>query len=105
MTKVIYKKKYKNSFEIIRIIGHSNFSTKGKDIICAGISSIVEGSCSFLRKKYNFLISIEMKEAEVVFTPLNFDHEVNLCLEMMIYQLSNIESFYPNYLKIKNISK
>lgn len=104
MTKVVYKKN-KNSFEFVRINGHANFSTKGKDIVCAGISSVVEGTCSFLKKKYNILISIEINDAEVVFIPSEFNSEVNLCLEMMIYQLANIEAFYPKYLKIKNISK
>lgn len=103
MTKVVYKKS-ENSFDFVKINGHANFSTKGKDIVCAGISSIVEGSSSFLKKKYNDLVSIEMNDAEVVFIPLKFNHEVSLCLEMMIYQLANIENFYPSYLKIKNLS-
>ncbi|WNE41833.1 MAG: hypothetical protein AD073_000168 [Mycoplasmataceae bacterium] len=103
MTKVVYKKN-KKSFDFVKINGHANFSKKGKDIVCAGISSVVEGSSSFLKKKYNDLVSIEMNDAEVVFIPLKFSHEVSLCLEMMIYQLANIENFYPNYLKIKNLS-
>jgi uncharacterized protein len=97
VTKVIYKKK-DNFFEFITVYGHSEFSTKGKDIVCAGISSIVEGSCSFLSSYYNEFIIIKKKEGKISFTPLKNDLEINICLEMMFYQLKNIERFYPNYL-------
>lgn len=80
------------------VYGHSEFSTKGKDIVCAGISSIVEGSCSFLSNHYNKFIVMKREEGKVIFTPLKNDLEINICLEMMFYQLKNIECFYPNYL-------
>jgi uncharacterized protein len=97
VTKVIYKKK-DDFFESITICGHAEFSTKGKDIVCAGISSIVEGSCSFLSNYYSEFIIIKKKEGKISFVPLKNDSEINICLEMMFYQLKNIEHFYPNYL-------
>jgi uncharacterized protein YsxB (DUF464 family) len=100
MTNIVYKKNKNKSFKFIKISGHANFSVKGKDIVCAGISSIVEGSYGFFKNNYNELILLEKKDAKVTFIPLKFDPGVNLCLEMMIYQLSNLEHFYPNYLKI-----
>lgn len=97
MTKVVYKKN-NDFFQSISISGHSNFANKGKDIVCAGISAIVEGSYSFLSSYYSDSILIESKGPKVTFTALQNDRAVNTCLEMMFYQLKNVEHAYPDYL-------
>lgn len=97
MTKIVYKKT-NSFFKSISVSGHSNFASKGRDIVCAGISAIVEGSYSFLSSYYSELILIESKGSKVIFTPLKNDPEVNICLEMMFYQLKNVEHAYPDYL-------
>ncbi|WNE41431.1 MAG: hypothetical protein AM1032_000171 [Mycoplasmataceae bacterium] len=97
MTKVVYKKK-DDFFEIITIKGHANFSTKGDDIVCAGISSIVEGSYSFFNTYHSDLILLEKKNAKISFIPLKNDNEIQTCLTMMFHQLENISHFYPRYL-------
>jgi uncharacterized protein YsxB (DUF464 family) len=97
MTKVIYKKK-DESFEFITIKGHANFAIKGNDIVCAGISSIVEGSCNFFKNYYKGLVLVEKKNTEITITAVNNDYRVQICLTMMFHQLENIGHFYPRYL-------
>lgn len=97
MTKVVYKKK-DGFFEIITVKGHANFSTKGSDIVCAGISSIVEGSYSFFKNYYSDLVLLGKKNGEISFIPLKNDNRIQICLTMMFYQLENISHFYPRYL-------
>jgi len=97
MTKVVYKKK-DDLFKFIIIKGHANFSTKGNDIVCAGISSIVEGTYSFFKANYSDLILVEKKNTEISFTPIKNDQGVQICLTMMFHQLENIQHFYPRYL-------
>ena len=102
MTKIVYKK-HKNVFKFIKISGHSGFDSYGNDIVCAGISSIVEGCCSFFNTYYSDLVSIDKNEAFVFIKIKNCgSEEVQLCLKMMIHQLRNIQFFYPQNLSFEN---
>ncbi|CAH1760677.1 6300_t:CDS:2 [Entrophospora sp. SA101] len=49
MTKIIYKLDKKNSFEYIIIKDHANYAEQGRDIVCAAISAIANGTINFLQ--------------------------------------------------------
>ncbi|CAJ0826507.1 11661_t:CDS:2 [Entrophospora sp. SA101] len=50
MTKIIYKLDKKNSFEYIIIKDHANYAEQGRDIVCAAISAIANGTINFLQR-------------------------------------------------------
>src|SRR5439155_20345774 len=100
MTNIIYKKDKKNNFEYIIIKDHANYAQKGKDIVCAAISAITNGTVNFLQLHYKNDCQISYQPAEISIYLPNDNPDCQLCLRLMLYQLENIANSYPDYLKI-----
>ncbi|WNE40325.1 MAG: hypothetical protein GBAus27B_000392 [Mycoplasmataceae bacterium] len=99
-TKVFYKQDNKGNYFYIIIKGHADFADKGKDIVCAAISAITNGAVNFLQTNYGDCCKISCNSAEISIYLQNNNPECQLVLKLMLYQLKNIEDYYPNYLKI-----
>ncbi|RHZ35550.1 ribosomal-processing cysteine protease Prp [endosymbiont GvMRE of Glomus versiforme] len=102
MTCLLYKLDKKNNFQCITIKGHANYTKTKKDIVCAAISAITNGTVNFLQLHYENDCKIYYQSANISIYPLNNNFECQLCLRLMFYQLENIANFYPDYLKISN---
>lgn len=83
----------------LEIKGHAGSSESGKDLICAGVSSIVTGGFNALKKEEIASITLEEGYAKVELT--NDSTYSNLVLEVILIQLQTIEVSYPQYIDIK----
>lgn len=83
----------------LEIKGHACSSEPGKDLICAGVSSIVTGGFNALKKDEISSITLEEGYAKVELT--NDSTYSNLVLEVILVQLQTIEVSYPQYIDIK----
>ena len=100
VTKILYKLNQKGNFKSIIIKDHANFTEKGKDIVCAAISAITNGTINFLQFHYKKECRISYLSAEISIYSQDNNPECQLCLRLMLYQLENIANFYPDYLEI-----
>lgn len=84
----------------IQVKGHANFASKGKDIVCAAVSSLVNTTLNSLKgfKKSEIMI----KDGEVT---IDITHKVDrddrIRLEMLITGLKIIAKQYPDKIKVK----
>lgn len=84
----------------IEVSGHAGFDIKGKDIVCAGVSAIVQGGGFSLEDKSavkeisNGKMLIELND--------NASEADKLMLSFMIKQLKQIEKAYSKYLKVRS---
>ena len=79
--------------------GHANSDVFGKDLICAGVSSIITGGFNALRDEDISECYLEDGYAKV--TLKNVDCYSKVVLDTMITQLSTIEEEFPKNIKIK----
>lgn len=84
----------------IKISGHALYAEKGKDIVCASVSSIiyttVNGLLNINEKSIEFLDNDEYMEIKVL---LSNDITNSLILNMMT-MLKEIEKRYPKNIKV-----
>ena len=100
MIKILYQfnSHKKNYFKSIKIQGHANYDFSGKDLVCAGISAIVNGTVNFLKKNYAKKCQISVSAAKITVNCLfPSSKEFQLCLEMFFYQLKNVALSYPQH--------
>ena len=100
MIKVFYQfSRYKKSyFKSIKIQGHANYDFSGKDLVCAGISAIVNGTINFLQDNYAENCQISVSSAEIIINCSSTSNkDFQLCLKMFFYQLKNTALAYPQY--------
>jgi len=99
-TQILYQKDKEGDFKYFIIKDHANYAEKGKDIVCAAISAITNGTINFLQKNHQKDCQISYLPAEISIYPHNDNPDCQLCLRLILYQLENIANSYPDYLKI-----
>ncbi|NLC95173.1 MAG: ribosomal-processing cysteine protease Prp [Bacilli bacterium] len=103
MTKVVIRKK-NDLIKDIEIKGHAFSGPYNQDIVCAGISSIVFGTCNALAELSNYdEEQIIFKDALIKIPNISEDKETQLICQVMIVQLKTIEQSYPQYIEIAYI--
>lgn len=87
----------------ITVSGHANKSEYGKDIVCAGVSSIVVGGLNALSKledSNKFKAIVDEGYVNIQVEDLSSDL-IQLVLKVVVIQLESIEESYPKFIKIK----
>ena len=100
MVSVSFKKENNRIVEV-EIKGHANYSDKGKDIVCAAISSIAIYSIN-LMEKFGYIITNKVEDGYIKMTNnLNSDI-VDKILEQMEAEFINISEEYPKHIYLKH---
>lgn len=102
MIKVIVRYKDKQIQEV-KVSGHANSAEYGKDLVCAGVSTVCSGIANTL-VTYRFLDdnmgTIDYQEGFVRIKVNQFDEKIQVVLETFVISLMTIEESYSKYIKI-----
>ena len=85
---------------LITIKGHAGYDDKGKDIVCASVSSIVITTINGIIEINPDAIDYSDLDNEIIIRKLKEDEVVNKLLNNMILLLENLEKDYKDYIKI-----
>ena len=99
MIKVHIKKK-DNMIVQIQLNGHAGFADYGKDIVCAGVSSILTTTVNAILMFDESSIEIEEKD-DFIIKVKKKDEITEKLLENMILLFQELESAYPKNVKLK----
>lgn len=89
-------KLYNNGFEIS---GHADYSKKGSDIVCAGVSAISQGLINYFEK--NDVNELIVNDGYIKFTLKNINDKSKIALNVFKTQISSLANSYKKYIKIK----
>jgi len=87
----------------ILVSGHAEYDVEGRDIVCAGISSVLTGGCNAicLEDENAALIVNEKGNVSIKVVDMNND-TIQIILKTIVVQLKTIETSYKKYIKIIN---
>ena len=83
------------------VLGHANYDEYGKDIVCAGISSLVQALIGWIEEnsyKAN-CISVSPKEGEVIIS-CEGGEDIAALFQMVSLGLGQIADVYPDHIQI-----
>ena len=85
----------------LTVCGHAGYSEKGTDIVCAGVSAIVQALIGWIENnpEYAEYISIDDKQGEVLIS-CNGGEDVSAVFYMVAIGLEQIANTYPDYVQI-----
>ena len=85
----------------LTVYGHANYGEYGKDIVCAGVSSIVQALIGWIEENYYkvICISVDPKEGEVIIA-CDGGEEVAAVFQMASIGLRQIADSYPDHVQI-----
>ncbi len=102
MIKVNIKKKG-NDISKITIKGHAEYDEKGKDIVCASVSSIVITSVNAMIRVNEKSIKYKDLDGYIEISVNKCDDIIYKLLYNMIDLLKELESDYSNYIEIREV--
>jgi len=87
-----------------KVVGHSGYAAEGEDIVCAGISSIVQttllGLIKFLPEKPRIVHEKGNVECHITETCKTL-RETEILIETMLAGLSEIAAMYPEFCRVR----
>lgn len=84
----------------IKVSGHANYDVKGKDIVCASVSTAVIISANLITKfneKENVKLNIE--DGYFHLKVINLTANIKTILDNLIWTLQELEKQYTKYIK------
>lgn len=85
----------------ITIIGHANYAPIGQDIVCAGISTVVQSLIRSIETLTSDKIKYDMKPGKV---HINFEkslsEDAQLLVDSFFIAVEAIAENYPNHVKV-----
>ena len=87
-----------DSTHTLTALGHANYDEYGKDIVCAGVSALVQALIGWLEENYHKVncISVDTKEGEVTIS-CEGGEEVAAVFNMTFVGLMQIADSYPDH--------
>ncbi len=105
---IVEVKREEGSITYVRASGHTDFAVHGEDIVCAGISSIIQTAILGVKNilKVDIMSTRDDGIIEIV-VPQELDSkkkaDIQIILETMLCGLKDLGSSYPNNINIKEI--
>lgn len=84
----------------LRISGHAGYAESGKDIICAGVSSIAYALLGYL-ENIDKTVQSEIEDGYMCVVSNSVDKRVESAFEMALTGLLQLENTYPEYINLK----
>ncbi len=95
--KVGYEDKYIN---YVKVSGHADYDTYGKDIVCASVSSIVITSVNLALKINKNIIKYKDDNGLIELSILEKQDDINKVFENMLDMLKELSKDYKDNIKI-----
>jgi len=93
--------KHNGIIEEMRVSGHAEYADKGKDLVCAGVSTIMIGSLNALDQLTNDTCDLQMETNLVRIKTKKNTYDSQLIIKTVILQLETLKEKYSDYICIK----
>ncbi len=82
--------------------GHTGYAEEGKDIVCAGVSALLQTLLLWLKEEYSDRLEAE-KEKGLLYISFPADERSELVLAVFWKGLIEISKAYPNYVHCEEV--
>ncbi|QWU15082.1 hypothetical protein SAMN04487895_108279 [Paenibacillus sophorae] len=88
--------------------GHAEYDKRGRDIVCAGVSTVTVGTVNAIEALTGVVLDSSMKDGFLSGTLLPIEDpetaaKVQLLLESMVVMLNTIAESYGKYIQIQEV--
>ncbi len=85
----------------VKITGHAGYDEKGKDLVCAAVSSITIGTLNALDELANNDCKLVLADNLIKIEVIRIHERSQLIIETMIIQLKTLYEQYKDFIEIK----
>lgn len=80
--------------------GHAGYDDIGKDLVCAGISSILFGALNGLDEMFAADVKLDVNQNRIQIDVCNDSEDLQNTLQFLVIQLKTVEQRFPEFVKI-----
>lgn len=107
MIKVKIERSAEGSIRSFTVTGHAGYNDPGKDIVCAGVSTVAVGTVNAIEKLTGVELASKMEEGflEAVvpeLAPGETVDRIQLLLEAMVVMMQSIQESYGAFVTIRD---
>lgn len=84
----------------VKVTGHAGFDKRGKDIVCAAVSTLVITSCNVALRLGPSSITVDQRDGLIEIRTRKHDDIINEVLLNMVDMLKELSLEYKNNIKI-----
>ncbi|MGH1411535.1 MAG: ribosomal-processing cysteine protease Prp [Mycoplasma sp.] len=92
-----------NDISEIIVQGHALYDKKGKDVVCAGISSVVIGGFNSLNRNFKECVSLSIDDNIAKLIVIRNSKELQIAINVIVDQLETIAQSYTKNIKIEKV--
>ena len=85
----------------INIEGHAGFAPSGKDIVCAGVSTLVTNLVNSIEELTEDTIEYETGDGYIIIKHGNLSEGASLLVDSFLLGIEEISTNYPQYVGLK----
>ena len=85
----------------ITVSGHANYAEAGKDIVCAGVTALVQGLIRSMESLTSDEIEYEISPGRTDIHYRNLSEEVMLLVDSFFIGVCQITNEFPEYVRIE----
>ncbi len=100
---IVEKKANNGSISAITIQGHAGYAEKGKDLVCAAISSIATGALNALDELCPEECDLICDDALIQMCAVKESHDNQLILKAVWIQIATVAESYPDFIQLKEV--
>jgi hypothetical protein len=107
MTEVEIYRDAEGRITAFRSRGHAGYDVEGKDIVCAGVSALVQTAVLGLEEYLRLEPSVEQEKGRLYCSlerDIFLNREIDAILNTMVLGLKALEREYPQYLKVEEVT-
>ncbi|MCD6363879.1 MAG: ribosomal-processing cysteine protease Prp [Synergistetes bacterium] len=97
-------KRERSGRRVIIARGHTGYAEEGRDIVCAGVSALLQTLLLWLKDEYAERIEAE-KEKGLLYMSFPADERSELVLAVFWKGLSEISKAYPNHVRCEEVKE
>ena len=83
--------------------GHAGYAEAGKDLVCAGVSSILFGALNALDEMESKSVDLRVTNSKISIRVKEDSEHIQLLLKMILIQLKTVQESYQEYIEIKKM--
>lgn len=86
--------------------GHTGYAAAGRDLVCAGVSSILQTAVLGVEEYLKLKTKVEQEQGHLhcqLERDIFLNREIDAILETMVLGLRAMEREYPQYLKVEEV--
>ena len=88
----------------IKAVGHADYAPKGQDIVCAGVSTLIQAYGNYIEQLAEYdkvkILEVKLDEGDINVEALDTKHNIKHMYRMVMSGLCDLAAMYPENIKM-----